>query len=139
MFVALVRLGPRQQGDLGEMSAAMWLTEQGARIYVPFGHSPDVDLIAAFGDELVRVQVKTATFFRDDRWCVTLATRGGNRSWSGIVKRFADCRCDRLFVHAGDGRRWYIPADRVEGTTSVLLGGPKYAAFEVDPGRPIIG
>jgi hypothetical protein len=39
-----------------------------------------------------------------------------------------------LFVHVGDGRRWWIPADAVEGGTHVTLGGPKYADYETDPG-----
>ncbi|HWT92720.1 MAG TPA: group I intron-associated PD-(D/E)XK endonuclease [Solirubrobacteraceae bacterium] len=134
-----MRLSPREQGDVGEFSAMLWLAEQGAKIYLPLGHSPDVDLIADFGDRLVRVQVKTCTYFRGERWCVMIATRGGNQSWSGVVKRFDPSRVDALFVLAGDGRRWYIPADRVEGTSGILLGGPKYAAFEVDQGAPISG
>jgi hypothetical protein len=82
------------------------------------------------------VQVKTSRFFRLGRWEVALATRGGNRSWSGLVKRFSRERADFLFVHVADGRRWFIPADEVAGGTLILLGGPKYAGFEVDPGRP---
>jgi hypothetical protein len=42
-----------------------------------------------------------------------------------------------LFVLVGDGRRWFIPADAVEGGSGLRLGGPKYAQFEVDPWRPI--
>ena len=143
MFVAVTttaaRSSPREQGDVGELSAMTWLAEQGAKIYLPFGHSPDVDLIADFGHRLVRVQVKTTTYFRNGRWCVMIATRGGNQSWSGLVKRFDRSRCDALFALAGDGRRWYIPSDEVEGTAGILLGGPKYAAFEVEPGAPIQG
>jgi Holliday junction resolvase-like predicted endonuclease len=133
------RMSPREQGDVGELSAMMWLAEHGAKLYLPWGHSPDVDLVADFGDRLARVQVKTTTYFRDGRWCVTIATRGGNQSWSGLVKRFDASRADALFVLAGDGRRWYIPSDKVEGSTGILLGGPKYAPFEVEPGAPIHG
>ena len=71
------------------------------------------------------------------RFAVTLSTRGGNQSWSGLVKRFSSERCDWLFVLVGDGRRWFIPADVVEGGSGLLLGGPKYAAYEVGPGRPL--
>lgn len=134
-----VKMSPREQGDWGELSAMTWLAEQGAKIYIPFGHSPDVDLIADFGDRLVRVQVKTCTYFADDRWRVTLATRGGNQSWSGLVKRLDCTRYDALFVLVGDGRRWYIPSTAVEGGAGLSLGGPKYAAFEVDRGTPIVG
>jgi hypothetical protein len=62
---------------------------------------------------------------------------GGNRSWNGLVKRFSAARCDWLFVLVGDGRRWFIPANEVDGGTAVCLGGPKYSEFEVNPGRPI--
>ena len=66
-----------------------------------------------------------------------LATRGGNQSWSGLVKRLDDTRCDALFVHVGDGRRWYIPATALGGNTHIVLGGPKYAEYEVESGTPL--
>ena len=131
------RIPPRLQGDIGELSAIGWLLEQGARVFLPLGHSPDVDLVADFGDRLVRVQVKTSTVHRNDRFEVTLATRGGNRSWNGLVKVFCSTQCDYLFVHAGDGRRWFVPAKVVEGGSGITLGGPKYAAYEIEPDRPL--
>jgi hypothetical protein len=81
--------------------------------------------------------VKTTTCLFKGRYSVTLSTRGGNQSWSGLVKRFSSERCDWLFVLVGDGRRWFIPADVVEGGSGLLLGGPKYAAYEVESGRPL--
>jgi hypothetical protein len=126
---------PRRQGDLGELSAMEWLVSAGAALYLPLGHSPDVDIVADFDGELVRVQVKTCGFFVKGRWEVALATRGGNRSWNGLVKRFSSERADYLFVHVADGRRWFIPASKVGGGSGILLGGPKYAAYEVEPGR----
>ena len=131
------RIPPREQGDIGERSALCWLIEQGATVFVPFGHSPDVDLVADFGDHIARIQVKTSTVQRHDRFEVTLATRGGNQSWNGVTKLFCPQRCDYLFVHAGDGRRWFIPSDVVEGGSGILLGGPKYADFEVEPDVPL--
>jgi hypothetical protein len=74
---------------------------------------------------------------RNGRYQVTLATRGGNQSWNGLVKRFSPSRCDFLFVLVSDGRQWWIPATAVEGTASVIVGGPKYAAYQIDPGLPI--
>jgi Holliday junction resolvase-like predicted endonuclease len=137
MDPATDRLSPRRQGDLGELSAMEWLGSQGYGVSFPIGHSPDYDLIAEDGDELLRVQVKTSTRHRNDRWEVMLCTRGGNRSWNGVVKLFSASRCDRLFVLVADGRRWFIPADAIAGGTGVILGGPKYAEFEVGPGRPL--
>ncbi|HEV3283230.1 MAG TPA: group I intron-associated PD-(D/E)XK endonuclease [Solirubrobacteraceae bacterium] len=131
------RLSPRRQGDLGEFSAMEWLDSRGYAVWIPLGHSPDVDLIADDGEELVRVQVKTTTANRRGRWDVSICTRGGNQSWSGPVKRFSASRCDWLFVLVGDGRRWCIPAEVVEAGTHLRLGGPKYARYEVEPGRPL--
>ncbi len=134
----MARLTTKQQGDLGEQSAAQWLWSRGAVVAFPAFHSaPDYDLIADLDGELLRVQVKTcAALTPKGHYVVAICTRGGNQSWNGIVKRFCPTRCDRLFVLVGDGRRWFIPAHAVAGTTAVTLGGPKYAAYEVEPGRP---
>ena len=56
----------------------------------------------------------------------------------GLSKRFSSDRCDYLFVLVGDGRRWFIPADVVGGGAGIALGGPKYAGYEVDRGRPFV-
>ena len=119
-----------------------WLTSKGANIWIPLGHSPDVDLMAEFGSaELIRVQVKTSTMFRptpegQPRWDVAISTSGGNRSWSGTAKKFDSTRVDYLFALVGDGRRWFIPASEVEAARAVKLGGVKYSEFEVESGTP---
>jgi PD-(D/E)XK endonuclease len=130
-------MNTREQGDLGELSAMAWLAGQGAKLAIPVGHSPDWDLIAELGGRLLRVQVKTCTCWVKERWSVSLCTRGGNQSWSGLVKRLDASRCDFVFVLAGDGRRWFIPAAALGGGTGIQLGGPKYAEFEVQRGDPI--
>jgi PD-(D/E)XK endonuclease len=132
-------LKPREQGDWGERSAALWLLSQGALVFIPFGHSPDIDLITILEDRAVRVQVKNCSHWRQNRWECLLCTRGGNQSWSGIVKRLDPSRYDYLFVVVADGRRWWIPSAALEVGTRLRLGGPKYAGFEVDPGPPIPG
>jgi hypothetical protein len=132
-------LTPREQGDFGERAALSWLITQGAQVSIPFGHSPHYDLIADLNGQLLRVQVKSSACRQQRRWVVTLCTRGGNQSWSGLVKKLELDRLDFLFVLAADGRQWFIPADRVGGGRAILLGGPKYAEFEVEPGDPIPG
>jgi hypothetical protein len=128
---ALRQTNPRRQGDIGEAAAIAWLTRAGFGVWVPLGHSPDADLIAQRDDRLLRVQVKTSTGLRNNRYEVSLATKGGNRSWSGRVKTIDPSRYEYLFVLVGDGRQWFIPAAQIAAKTMVLLGGPKYAAFEV--------
>jgi PD-(D/E)XK endonuclease len=132
------RLKPREQGDLGELSAMEWLASKGAHIYVPVGHSPDLDLVAEIDGVVLRIEVKTATHQDDKgRWQVHIATNGGNQSWNGVTKYFDRTRCDFLFVHVDDGRRWFIPSGAVDGRRGVVLGGPKYSGYEVESGRPL--
>src|SRR5690242_13965627 len=128
----------RVQGDIGEISAMEWLSRQGAVVWTPAGHSPDVDLVAQVEDSFVRIQVKTSTqrVATNDgqvRWNVAIATMGGNRSWSGLTKRFDPALVDYLFALVGDGRRWFIPASVIEGARQVTLGGAKYSEFEIEP------
>ena len=127
----------RTQGDFGEISALQWLAGLGAKVALPVGHSPNWDLVAELSAGLVRVQVKTSTFHRNGRWEIVLCTRGGNRSWGGVVKLLDPSRCDYLFVHVGDGRRWFIPIEAVDGSSAILLGGPKYERYEIDRGLPL--
>ena len=114
-----------------------WLASRGARIAVPVGNNRHWDLAAEVGLHLLRVQVKTTRCVRRGRWEVTVATRGGNQSWNGVAKLLDVTRFDYLFVLVGDGRRWFVPADRVGGVSGLRLGGPKYAEFEVERGEPI--
>jgi hypothetical protein len=130
-------LPPRIQGDFGELSAIVWLTRQGYTVSKPLFHSPNYDLVADFGDRLVRVEVKTTTHVYNGRWRVAVRTCGGNQSWNGVTKKLHAGRCDFLFVTVADGRRWFIPAAHFGGGTAFALGGPKYAEFEVEQGDPI--
>lgn len=115
-----------------------WLASKGARVYVPLGHSPDVDLVADVESQLLRVQVKTSTSENTPgRFQVKLATAGGNQSWNRIIKRFSPERFDYLFVLVADGRRWFIPVSAVGGTCSIVIGGPKYSEFEVETADPL--
>ncbi len=128
---------PWRQGDIGEMSAMGRLVKMGAIVFISPFHSPDYDLIADFGEKLVRVQVKTSVAWHKSRFVVALCTRGGNQSWNRVIKRLDASRCDSLFVHVGDGRRWYIPATALGGRSGILLGGPKYSEYEIEPGEPL--
>jgi len=130
-------MNTREQGDIGELSAMEWLAYKGAHVAVPVGHSPHWDVLAELDGRSVRVQVKTSKCFVKNRWDITLCTRGGNQSWNGLSKVLDTTRFDYLFVLVGDGRRWFIPSRALGGVSGLRLGGPKYAEFEVEPGRPI--
>jgi hypothetical protein len=126
----------RQQGDIGESIALAWLMQAGYGVWLPFCHSPDCDLIAQADAKLLRIQVKTSTLFRNDRWVVAICTRGGNRSWNGIIKQFDQSRYDYLFAVVADWRCWFIPSAEIEARSAISLGGPKYSEFEVSPPPP---
>ena len=130
-------LPPREQGDVGELSALYWLASRGAQVAIPIGNNSHWDLVAEHDGALLRVQVKTCTCLVKSRWAVTLSTRGGNRSRNGLVERLDASRFDYLFVLVGNGRRWFIPSGRVAGVSHLRLGGRKYADFEVERGEPI--
>jgi hypothetical protein len=135
----VTKFHPRRQGDLGEAAAIEWLTRIGACVAFPLFHSPDYDLIADLGGRLLRVQVKTSRRRCDgtNHYSVQLATSGGNQSWTGVVKTFDHTRVDFLFVLVGDGRRWFIPSEEIEGRRGVSLGGAKYSEFEVGETEPL--
>jgi hypothetical protein len=135
------RRDPRGQGERGEKLAAAWFIEHDAIVFVPALHTlRDYDFIVDWedGSRPQRIQVKTTTQFVHGRWSVSVCTRGGNRSWNGLVKRLDATKYERLFVVVADGRRWLIPSDRISGGTRLHLGGPKYAEWELDPGPPLV-
>jgi hypothetical protein len=103
------------QGNQGEILAVCWLRSQGWGIALPIGNCSDYDVIADADGRLLRVQVKTTRVLRAGRWVVTLATRGGNRSWTGATKLFSPARCDHLYAHTRCGRRWFLPSSEIEG------------------------
>ncbi|HEX3831347.1 MAG TPA: group I intron-associated PD-(D/E)XK endonuclease [Solirubrobacteraceae bacterium] len=130
---------PRGQGERGEQLAALWFESHGVTVFVPLLHNPrDFDFIVEWGDGVHRIQVKTSTQFRKGRWDVSVCTRGGNRSWSGLVKHLDPTRYEYLFVVVADGRQWLMPSAEVESATRICLGGPKYGEYELEPGQPLL-
>lgn len=119
-----------------------WLASRGALVWVPMGHSPDVDLLAQQDGQLLRIQVKTSTYAIKtprglDRWSVSLTTSGGNQTWTGAYKVLEPGKVDYLFVLVEDGRRWFIPSYSLEACRAIALGGAKYSEFEIDRGTKL--
>src|SRR5215204_1953278 len=132
-------LHPRTLGDLGEAAAIHWLTSMGAVVSFPLFHSPDYDLIAEIEGRVSRIQVKTSTCRQKPtgHYAISLATSGGNQSWTGVVKEFETSRTDYVFIVVGDGRRWFIPSGEIEGRHGITLGGTKYSEFQVGQSDPL--
>lgn len=136
------KINRRRQGDIGEASAIEWLTRAGALVLLPFGHSPNFDLVAYANGRLLRVQVKASTQESTTpeghrRYSVALVTCGGNRSWDETKKKVEPGRFDYLFALTASGRRWFIPSLMLEARSSITLGGPKYSEFEIEAGGSI--
>jgi PD-(D/E)XK endonuclease len=111
-------------------------------VALPFGHSPDFDLIAEIRGRVLRIQVKTSTQeVRTPnghlRFSVSLVTCGGNQSWTGVAKVFDPAKVDYLFALTSAGRRWFIPATDLDGKRAVQLGGTKYSEYEIERTAPI--
>jgi hypothetical protein len=107
-------------------------------MWIPFGHSPDCDLITEIGGRLVRVQVKTVDVAgeRPLPCCIADQRRQPelDRGREALLSR-------PLRLALRPRRRWAAlvhPATEVGGATGIVLGGPKYAAYEVEPGRPLV-
>lgn len=122
---------------MGEASALEWLMSIGAHPYVPFGRSPNCDLMADLDGRPLRIQVKTSRRRTRTGWEVSLATRGGNQSWSGVAKLFDSSRSDYVFIVVADGRRWLIPSPEISAKHSMVVGPRKWARFEIERGRPL--
>ena len=134
----MTKFHPRQQGDLGEAAAIDWLTRIGACVAFPLFHSPDYDLIADLNGRLIRVQVKKSRRICNPtgNYMLQLATSGGNQSWNGVVKMFDSARADFLFALVADGRRWFIPAEEIDGRRAISIGGAKYSEFQIGATAP---
>ena len=129
---------PRGQGERGERNAAVWFLNREVPVFVPLFHTPrDFDLVADLDGRASRIQVKTSTQNNDGRWHVAVCTRGGNRSWNGVIKYLDPAAYDLLFVVVADGRRWLIPSDQVGARVSITLGGSKYSEYEIERGEPL--
>jgi hypothetical protein len=118
------------------------VASKGAAVLVPFGHSPDYDLVAEIDSALLRIQVKTTTQESETpnghlRHPVAVRTSGGNQSWTGTSKKLDPSLFDYLFVVTARGRRWFIPAAAIDARDALVLGGPKYGEYEIEPGRVI--
>ena len=77
-----------------------------------------------------------STCHRRERWAVLISTRGGNQSWTGLVKYFDPARCDYLFVHVGDGRRWFIPDRKLESSRASTWVGRNTPSSRWSPAGP---
>jgi hypothetical protein len=123
----------RKQGDVGLGVAIGYFVTQGYTVSLPLTDNQDYDLIVDIDERLNRVQVKTSRMkSRNSKgYEVQLRTCGGNRSGSGVVKKFDPDKVEFVFVLTDDGTRYFIPSSCVKGSSSISVGNLAYQEFVV--------
>lgn len=120
----------KDQGNIGEAAAILHFTKIGAKVSKPLFENTPYDLIVDLEGVLQRVQIKSTSYQRDSTFQVELRTKGGNKSWNGIVK-FADSSgCDTLFVYCTSGDSYLIPVEVFDGQGQISLG-EKYRVYRL--------
>lgn len=120
----------KKQGDAGVGVAIAYFCVEGYNVSLPLTDSQDYDLIVEQSGKLETVQVKTATQKDGNIYVVELQTKGGNQSWSGIVKTLKDTEVDLLFVVTKAGTTYLIPVSEITNRATLNLGN-KYEKYRV--------
>lgn len=66
-------------GNIGEAKAIMKFTELGIPVYLPFGENERADMIIDLNGELLKIQVKTSTVYKDGGTKFTLCCSRGHK------------------------------------------------------------
>lgn len=118
-----------KQGDIGEARAIYEYTKIGYGVSRTLFDSEKYDLVIDDGKSLYRVQVKTASGrSKYGIYQCMLKTCGGNQSYHTIRNR-QDNDYDILFVLAGSGECWSIPAIELPRVQVNL--GERYERYKI--------
>lgn len=128
--MSLASRNTKTQGVIGLGAAIAWFTSHGYVVSIPLSDSQRYDLVVELDGRLSRVQVKTSRYARDGVFHVQLATRGGNRSWDGVEKKFGPSDAELLFVVTELGERYLIPTSLLKCKTKLALSN-NYRKFIV--------
>lgn len=112
-------MNSKQQGAIGVAIAIAHYTKLGYAVFVPVSDVSRYDLILDNGSGPLRLEVKTTS---QANGLVHLATRGGNQSWSGEVKRITKENCDLVFCYnINSGSFKEFTSDELDGRSTVTL------------------
>lgn len=120
-------MNSNMRANIGIGSAIAYFTKLGYIVSVPLTDSQNYDLVVDIGG-LKKVQVKTTAYKQRDKYVVSLATKGGNRSGSGEIKRFDSTCVDILYALTADDEIYVIPTSVVDAKNQLVLGH-KYAKY----------
>lgn len=111
--------------------AIAYYSKLGYTISIPLTDTQDYDLVVDTGNTLLKVQVKTTTYKKDNGFYqLNLKVNGGNRSGIGKTKTFNQNNCDLIFAMTEQFEFYSIPRSEISATSSISLG-EKYLPFRV--------
>jgi len=104
---------------MGVGRAIAYYSAKGWAAFIPVADMSRYDLIVDDGERLIKVEVKTTTRTNGE---ISLRTKGGNSTWSGIVKYISTSDCDVVFVvNLNTGGEREYPATELAGRSSVVI------------------
>ncbi len=132
--MSIRRTNPRKQGDIGVGAAIAWFMANEYTVSIPVSESRRYDLVVEKDNILQRVQIKTSTIQASSgSFRVTLVTRGGNQSWSGISHYFDKTASELLFILTNNGNQYLIPTNVLqEDAALIAVGGTKWNEYKVN-------
>lgn len=120
-----------RQGNVGVAYAIAYYSKLGYTISIPLTDTQDYDLVVDTGNTLLKVQVKTTTYKKENGiYQLNLKVNGGNRSGIGKTKTFDQNNCDLVFAMTEQFDFYSIPKSEISATSSISLG-EKYLPFRV--------
>lgn len=122
-------MSSKQQGDLGVAAAINHYMNLGYVVSFPLTDTARYDLVVDRGG-LLRLEVKTTMRTRPSgSYEASLCTKGGNQSWTGVIKTLSSDECDLVFVWTPIGA-YEFPIEVVEGMKTITLGS-KYDEYKL--------
>lgn len=121
----------RTQGAAGVAAAIDYFTSIECPVLVPLFETQRYDLVVEIDGQLNKIECKHSTFSENGKsFEVGLRTLGGNQSWNGVSSKISSKETDYVFILANN-RRWLIPAEKIEGKTSISVGHKAWNEYEV--------
>jgi hypothetical protein len=124
------QINTNMKGNVGVGSAIQYFTSQGWVVALPINDSQPYDLIVDIDGTLKRVQVKTTTSNDGVSWEVGLRISSTNTK-RNKSKLFDGSLVDLLFILTEDGSRWLIPTEKIQGSSTISVGGKLYQEFKI--------
>lgn len=128
------------QGDIGVATAILHFQRihPDAVVSVPTTEHSKYDLVVDYDGKMQRVQVKTSTARpTNDKYEVQLRTNGANYTTKSNVTKISSELVDLVFILTGDGHAYVIPAEMLDGRTTVRMSGMWHTNYHVGQYLPI--